>query len=39
MAEAFRHRYVLPSGRMTSDSPTAYAVALAFGLLTPPQRQ
>ncbi len=39
VAEAFRHRYVLPSGRMTSDSPTAYAVALAFGLLTPPQRQ
>ncbi|MFH8759223.1 family 78 glycoside hydrolase catalytic domain [Streptomyces atroolivaceus] len=39
VAEAFRHRYVLPSGRMTSDSPTAYAVALAFGLLTTPQRQ
>ncbi|WP_405690639.1 family 78 glycoside hydrolase catalytic domain [Streptomyces sp. NBC_01185] len=39
VADAFRRRYVLPSGRMTSDSPTAYALALAFGLLTPPQRQ
>ncbi|WP_424921831.1 family 78 glycoside hydrolase catalytic domain [Streptomyces sp. wa1] len=39
VADAFRHRYVLASGRMTSDSPTAYAVALAFDLLTPSQRQ
>ncbi|MFK4271753.1 family 78 glycoside hydrolase catalytic domain [Streptomyces milbemycinicus] len=33
VAQAFRGRYVLPSGRMTSDSPTAYSVALAFDLL------
>lgn len=39
VADAFRRRYVLPSGRMTSDSATAYAIALAFGLLTPQQRQ
>ncbi|MGY0071323.1 family 78 glycoside hydrolase catalytic domain [Streptomyces sp. QTS137] len=39
VADAFRRRYVLPSGRMTSDSATAYAVAIAFGLLTPRQRQ
>ncbi len=36
---AFRRRYVQPSGRMTSDTATAYAVALAFGLLPPQQRQ
>ncbi|WP_371238056.1 family 78 glycoside hydrolase catalytic domain [Streptomyces pimonensis] len=39
VADAFRRRYVLSSGRMTSDSATAYALALAFGLLTPQQRQ
>ncbi|MGV9560402.1 family 78 glycoside hydrolase catalytic domain [Streptomyces sp. NPDC003522] len=39
VAGAFRRRYVLPSGRMTSDSATAYALALAFGLLTPRRRQ
>ncbi|MER6957627.1 family 78 glycoside hydrolase catalytic domain [Streptomyces sp. NPDC000618] len=33
VAEAFRARYVLPDGRMSSDAPTAYSVALAFGLL------
>lgn len=33
VAAAFRRRYVLPSGRMTSDAPTAYCVAIAFGLL------
>ncbi|MFD7251178.1 family 78 glycoside hydrolase catalytic domain [Streptomyces sp. NPDC059895] len=38
VADAFRRRYVLPSGRMTGDSATAYALALAFGLLTPQQR-
>ncbi|MFF8680872.1 family 78 glycoside hydrolase catalytic domain [Streptomyces sp. NPDC015237] len=38
VAEAFRHRYVLPAARLTSDSATAYAIALAFGLLTPEQR-
>ncbi|MFD7770058.1 family 78 glycoside hydrolase catalytic domain [Streptomyces sp. NPDC059787] len=39
VVDAFRHRYVLPSGRMTSDSPTAYAVGIAFGLLGPRQRR
>ncbi|MGV9943669.1 family 78 glycoside hydrolase catalytic domain [Streptomyces sp. NPDC003401] len=39
VAGAFRRRYVLPSCRMTSDSATAYALALAFGLLTPRRRQ
>ncbi|WP_426570017.1 family 78 glycoside hydrolase catalytic domain [Streptomyces canus] len=38
-ADAFRRRHVTASGRMTSDSPTAYALALAFDLLTPQQRQ
>ncbi|WP_338693931.1 family 78 glycoside hydrolase catalytic domain [Streptomyces sp. Q6] len=33
VAEAFRGRYLLPSGRMTSDSATAYAIALVFDLL------
>ncbi|MEU5093656.1 family 78 glycoside hydrolase catalytic domain [Streptomyces sp. NPDC020996] len=35
VADAFRRRYVTASGRMTSDSPTAYALGIAFGLLTP----
>lgn len=39
MTDAFRRRYVLPSGRMTSDSPTACAVAVAFGLPGPRRRQ
>ncbi|MGV9455342.1 family 78 glycoside hydrolase catalytic domain [Streptomyces sp. NPDC003635] len=39
VAGAFRRRYVTDSGRMTSDSPTAYALALVFGLLNPQQRQ
>ncbi|MFI6037363.1 family 78 glycoside hydrolase catalytic domain [Streptomyces sp. NPDC051315] len=39
VADAFRRRYVLPGGRMTSDSPTAYALGVAFGLLTPQQRR
>ncbi|WP_307825598.1 alpha-L-rhamnosidase C-terminal domain-containing protein [Streptomyces sp. MBT33] len=39
VADAFRRRYVLPSGRMASDSATAYALALVFGLLRPEQRQ
>ena len=33
---AFRRQYVLGDGRMTSDSPTAYAVALGFRLLDDP---
>ncbi|MEU6540695.1 glycoside hydrolase family 78 protein [Streptomyces sp. NPDC047000] len=36
---AFRDRHVLPSGRLSSDSPTAYAIALRFGLLTEQQRR
>lgn len=39
VTEAFRHRYVLPTGRMTSDSPTAYALGIVFDLLTPEQRR
>ncbi|MFD8869093.1 family 78 glycoside hydrolase catalytic domain [Streptomyces sp. NPDC059590] len=40
VTQAFRGRYVLPTGRMTSDSPTAYSMALVFGLLDDPaQRQ
>ncbi|MFD8008185.1 family 78 glycoside hydrolase catalytic domain [Streptomyces mirabilis] len=39
VAEAFRARYVLPDGRMTSDAPTAYSVALAFGLLPDDRRR
>ncbi|MEV0354894.1 family 78 glycoside hydrolase catalytic domain [Nocardia sp. NPDC050697] len=31
--DAFRHQYVTPSGRLLSDSPTAYALALQFDLL------
>jgi alpha-L-rhamnosidase len=31
--DAFRHEYVTPSGRLVSDSQTAYALALAFGLV------
>ncbi|TXS38490.1 alpha-L-rhamnosidase [Streptomyces sp. OR43] len=38
VADAFRRRYVTPSGRLTSDSATAYAIALGFGLLTAEQR-
>lgn len=38
VAEAFRYRYVVASGRMTDDSPTAYALGLAFDLLTQDQR-
>jgi alpha-L-rhamnosidase len=33
-AAAFRGRYLLDGGRLTSDSQTAYAVAIAFGLLS-----
>lgn len=39
VGEAFRRRYVLPSGRMTSDSPTAHALGITFGLLTPEQKR
>ncbi|MFB7286705.1 family 78 glycoside hydrolase catalytic domain [Actinacidiphila glaucinigra] len=36
VADAFRRRYVRADGHMTSDSATAYCVALAFGLLEDP---
>ncbi|MER7930034.1 family 78 glycoside hydrolase catalytic domain [Streptomyces sp. NPDC096057] len=39
VAGAFRDRYVLPDGRMTSDTPTAYALALVFGLLDEPEQR
>ncbi len=31
--DAFAREYVTPSGRLSSDAPTAYALALQFGLL------
>src|SRR5690606_26953967 len=34
---AFRAAYVLPDGRMTSDTQTAYALAIAFDLLEDPE--
>ncbi|MFH8713503.1 family 78 glycoside hydrolase catalytic domain [Streptomyces zaomyceticus] len=36
---AFRRRYVRPDGRMESDSPTAYALAIVFDLLDAGRRQ
>ncbi len=36
---AFRRRYVRADGRLTSDSPTAYALAIAFDLLDAARRQ
>lgn len=33
---AFVAEYVTPAGRMMSDAPTAYALALTFGLVTDP---
>jgi alpha-L-rhamnosidase len=38
IAEAFRRRYVTPGGHMVSDAPTAYALALGFGLVTDDDR-
>jgi len=38
--DAFAREYVAPSGRVVSDSATAYTLAIQFGLLpTPEQRQ
>ncbi|QGF23033.1 glycoside hydrolase family 78 protein [Raineyella fluvialis] len=37
VAEAFRHEFTTPHGRLASDSQTAYAVALEFDLLTEPE--
>ncbi|KAA9107692.1 alpha-L-rhamnosidase [Microbacterium rhizomatis] len=34
--DAFVAEYVTPAGRMMSDAPTAYALALEFGLVTRP---
>ena len=36
---AFRDMYVAPSGRISSDSPTAYAVAIAFDLYERPEQR
>jgi alpha-L-rhamnosidase len=36
VVRAFRAAYVLPDGRMTSDSATAYALTLSFGLVDDP---
>ncbi|WP_020014977.1 family 78 glycoside hydrolase catalytic domain [Promicromonospora sukumoe] len=36
VAAAFRAEYVADDGRMSSDAPTAYALALRFGLITDP---
>ncbi|MET8983141.1 family 78 glycoside hydrolase catalytic domain [Streptomyces sp. NPDC004539] len=39
IADAFRGAYVTPRGRMMSDAPTAYALALVFDLAEEDQRQ
>ncbi len=36
---AFRSEYATPSGRLMSDAPTAYALALTFGLLEDPEQR
>lgn len=33
IADAFRDAYLTPAGRLASDAPTAYAIALSFGLV------
>jgi alpha-L-rhamnosidase len=38
VATAFRAEFATPRGRLTSESQTAYAIALEFGLLTHEQR-
>jgi alpha-L-rhamnosidase len=35
VTDAFRRRYVLPSGALTNDAQTSYALALRFGLIPP----
>ena len=37
--EAFDREYISPSGRLVGDAPTAYALALQFGLLREPERR
>ncbi|MFJ8194049.1 family 78 glycoside hydrolase catalytic domain [Streptomyces sp. NPDC096094] len=39
VAAAFRNAYVGPDGRMASDTPTAYSLALRFNLLREDQRR
>ncbi|MFE7794782.1 family 78 glycoside hydrolase catalytic domain [Streptomyces sp. NPDC057460] len=39
IADAFRNTYITPRGRMMSDAPTAYALAIVFGLVHAEQRQ
>ncbi|HEY3682189.1 MAG TPA: family 78 glycoside hydrolase catalytic domain [Streptosporangiaceae bacterium] len=36
---AFAHTYVTGAGRLAGDAPTAYALALAFGLLPTPEQR
>ena len=36
--DAFAREFISPNGRLASDAPTAYALGLEFGLLTPEQR-
>jgi len=38
IGEAFRAAYLTPAGRLSSDAPSAYALALAFGLVPDAQR-
>ncbi|MGM7698058.1 family 78 glycoside hydrolase catalytic domain [Microbacterium sp. A84] len=37
--QAFLAAYVTPLGRMTADAPTAYALALVFGISTDPRQR
>jgi alpha-L-rhamnosidase len=37
--QAFRDQYVAPSGRISSDSPTAYALAITFDLYETPEQR
>ncbi|MFC3996027.1 family 78 glycoside hydrolase catalytic domain [Nocardiopsis sediminis] len=39
IAGAFRAAYITPGGRMMSDAPTAYALAIAFGLAADGQQR
>jgi alpha-L-rhamnosidase len=39
VAAAFNREFVTPAGRLAADSQTAYALALAFGLITDPAQR
>lgn len=39
IAHAFRTAYITPHGRMMSDAPTAYALAIVFGIVHGEQQQ